>query len=307
MRSALQVSADRLFSRDKIFAIGAMAKATQSWGLHKLGIEWNSTVKNHFLAALIATASLAALGATAAHAGTVVVTTLDGSQGWSSPDGENTGGGTSAITNAPIDGNGSLAVTGDRSRVVFGGPAGLYGNPSTAGATNNLGALSQFTDLSFSYKIDPTSTSLADPKYSPLLGLTIWNGNTRDELIYEAAYQPGGYGAEGAIGTLNVTDSSGLFYLNSEGNPNDARTLAQWLTTDPSLANDIVGGFFVGVGSGPGSNYLAHVDEVTANGTTFNFEVAAAGVPEPASWALMILGFGSAGAMLRRRKGAVAA
>jgi hypothetical protein len=30
------------------------------------------------------------------------------------------------------------------------------------------------------------------------------------------------------------------------------------------------------------------------------------GVPEPASWALMILGFGSAGAMLRRRRAAVA-
>ena len=30
------------------------------------------------------------------------------------------------------------------------------------------------------------------------------------------------------------------------------------------------------------------------------------GVPEPASWALMIMGFGAAGAMIRRRK-AVAA
>jgi hypothetical protein len=32
-----------------------------------------------------------------------------------------------------------------------------------------------------------------------------------------------------------------------------------------------------------------------------------AAVPEPAGWALMILGFGSAGAMLRRRRAAVAA
>ena len=31
---------------------------------------------------------------------------------------------------------------------------------------------------------------------------------------------------------------------------------------------------------------------------------AAAGVPEPASWALMIMGFGAAGAMLRRRRAA---
>ncbi|THD58414.1 PEPxxWA-CTERM sorting domain-containing protein [Phenylobacterium sp.] len=263
-------------------------------------------MQNRLLVALIATTSLAVLGATAAQAGTVVVTALDGSQGWSSPAGENTGGGTAAITNTPIDGNGSLALTGDRSRVVFGGSAGLYGNPTAPGATNNLGALSQFTDLSFSYQIDPTSVSALDAKYSPLLGLTIWNGNTRDELVYEAAYQTGGYAAEGAIGTLNVTDSNALFYLNSEGDPNDAHTLADWLTIDPSLASDVVGGFYVGVGSGAGAGYLAHVDDITADGTTYNFETAA-GVPEPADWALMILGFAGAGAVLRRRQGVLAA
>ena len=249
-------------------------------------------------------AAIAAFGVTAAHAGTVVVTTLNGSQGWSSPAGEDTGGGTAAITNTPIDGTGSLAVTGDRSRVVFGGLAGLYGNPAAQGATNNLGTVGQFTDLAFSYEIDPTSTSLLDPKYTPSLGLTIWDNGTRDQLIYEGAYQTGGYGAEGAIGTLNVTSSSSLFYLKSEGNPNDARTISDWLTSDPSLANYLVGGFYVGVGSSVGSGYLAHVDDVVANGTTYNFELA---VPEPASWALMILGFGSAGVMLRRRRGAIAA
>lgn len=34
---------------------------------------------------------------------------------------------------------------------------------------------------------------------------------------------------------------------------------------------------------------------------------ANAGVPEPATWALMIMGFGGAGAALRRRRVAVAA
>lgn len=262
-------------------------------------------MQNRVFATLIGAAFLGALGATAAQAGTVVVTTLDGSQGWSSPASENSGGGSAAITSTPIDGNGSLAVTGDRSRVVFGGLTGLYGNPNAPGATNNLGALSQFTDLSFSYEIDPTSVSALDPKYSPVLGLTIWNDGARDQLIYEAAYQSGGYGAEGAIGTLNVTNSSGLFYLRSEGNPNDTKTLADWVATDPSLANDVGGGFYVGVGSGAGSAYLAHVDDVTANGTTYNFETG--GVPEPMSWALMILGFANVGAVLRRRRGAVEA
>ncbi|HLZ75934.1 FxDxF family PEP-CTERM protein [Phenylobacterium sp.] len=37
-------------------------------------------------------------------------------------------------------------------------------------------------------------------------------------------------------------------------------------------------------------------------GGTVNFAPIAGGVPEPASWALMIIGFGSAGALLRRRR-----
>jgi len=42
-------------------------------------------------------------------------------------------------------------------------------------------------------------------------------------------------------------------------------------------------------------------------GGTANFSPTIASVPEPASWALMIIGFGSAGAMLRKRRAMTAA
>ena len=42
-------------------------------------------------------------------------------------------------------------------------------------------------------------------------------------------------------------------------------------------------------------------------GGTANFSPVVAGVPEPASWALMIIGFGSAGALLRKRRSGFAA
>jgi hypothetical protein len=60
------------------------------------------------------------------------------------------------------------------------------------------------------------------------------------------------------------------------------------------------------MGSGWNGFYSGGVDNITydfgaAGSGSFNFEVAA-GVPEPATWAMMIGGFGLIGAAARRRK-----
>lgn len=51
-------------------------------------------------------------------------------------------------------------------------------------------------------------------------------------------------------------------------------------------------------------------DVIQSGGATYNIAARDAyvstGIPEPATWALMILGFGGAGAMLRRRRAAIA-
>ncbi|HEY3949410.1 PEPxxWA-CTERM sorting domain-containing protein [Phenylobacterium sp.] len=44
----------------------------------------------------------------------------------------------------------------------------------------------------------------------------------------------------------------------------------------------------------------------TSDNNAFEFDTLRGGVPEPASWALMIMGFGAAGAMMRRRKAVMA-
>lgn len=50
------------------------------------------------------------------------------------------------------------------------------------------------------------------------------------------------------------------------------------------------------------------ITQTTQPGTQYRYTVsfATAGVPEPASWALMLVGFGAAGTMMRRRKNKVA-
>lgn len=55
----------------------------------------------------------------------------------------------------------------------------------------------------------------------------------------------------------------------------------------------------------------AKVTSIDFNSTGYSFEVdnfagGVGGVPEPATWAFMIMGFGGAGAMLRRRRAAAA-
>jgi PEP-CTERM motif len=121
-------------------------------------------------------------------------------------------------------------------------------------------------------------------------------------------------------GTATLTASTPMFdfqfYMGSPDEYNDMVFTFVDGTTLPLTGNAIWGGNPPGNGDQTeGFTVSYHFDEgvksvsFSSTGNSFEFDKLAGGVPEPASWALMILGFGGAGAALRgqRRRQAVCA
>jgi hypothetical protein len=124
----------------------------------------------------------------------------------------------------------------------------------------------------------------------------------------------------GQTRTLSAVDgwhfTSFSFYM---GSPDEYNTLTFNYVGGGSevfVGNSIWGGSPAGDGT-RGAGYRVYYDfggakvssiSFTSSADAFEWDGAAGtlGVPEPGTWALMIMGFGGAGAMLRRRKLAVA-
>lgn len=101
--------------------------------------------------------------------------------------------------------------------------------------------------------------------------------------------------------TLSLT-GNGFTYDPTQGN-----LLMQVTMTDVTQANDsgyfrsqpVTGPFSFAIFPGTGTGNFT-----IRNGLVTNFSATIAAVPEPATWGLMILGFGAVGGALRRRRGA---
>ena len=237
--------------------------------------------------------------------------------------GEDTGGGYTAVTTAaPRDGTGSLEIHGDRSRFVIGN---IYGN-----ATNGLFNLDTLSSFTFDHRTDATTS--AQPHAEPVARLQVFDNTrgVRAEITWEGVYNGGTAGVVPTLDQWLTAGPSSLFYINVRSNgaaftgANAGTSLADGATgvvyvngnqynsavsTLESFFSDqtYVTGVSFGAGSGFGAGFTGYVDDAHLNLTngdsvSFNFEpAAAAAVPEPASWAMMIGGFGLVGGALRRR------
>ncbi|WP_445191633.1 PEPxxWA-CTERM sorting domain-containing protein [Sphingomonas sp. Tas61C01] len=248
---------------------------------------------------------------------------------------ENTGGGSTAVTATrpyPTAGDtGSLEIHGDRSRYVIGA---LFGNTGSAGFS--LSSLSSFT---FDWNNDQTTGSQLHA--APVARVIVADkGGERAELIWEYVYNGGAAGVQSPLDTWLNAGADSVWYANLrapngsvlstfkansqantdnfniiDANGNGAGVLgnsgnqinlklsdwAQYFSSDAKVV-----GLSFGAGSGFGSGFTGFVDNAkvtTRLGTdAINFETVQSAVPEPSTWAMMLLGMGAVGASMRRRK-----
>jgi hypothetical protein len=151
------------------------------------------------------------------------------------------------------------------------------------------------------YSVDPTIADSFDKKATPAPFHDASFGYFLDAIDSSTT---GGNGTPPPL-VIDIHNASGITFAG-------VGTAAHPVTTN---ADDVVTGFGVGnrFQSNPDGYWFAlDIYDPAATGDSKTFLVAAKdavlqpGVPEPATWGLMIVGFGGVGAVLRRRRAAVA-
>jgi hypothetical protein len=291
---------------------------------------------------LLTTAAMLAMVATAANATTNTVLNTDLSP-ISPGTTTTTGTGTKSTNTASstlggelgadqwiqnnVRGNGVVGITTD---YAHSGNGSIYfstdgSSPSKADMEYYFSQpllLSDFSGGSYDWLRDPAganpSTAIA-PSYRLIVSTA---GGAFGNLVYEPYNQPGGQPVtQGSWQTTTIDTLTSLFWATGNNftipspggvGPSCQSCLHDLSDWSSSNAGAKVLGFSTGVGSGwSGGPFVGAVDNIGfsfgENTQIYNFEVAGGAVPEPTTWAMMIAGFGLAGAALRRRRAAIAA
>ena len=243
--------------------------------------------------AYFAIAASTALVSAAASAQTTTITTLNGTQGVSAPASEMYANSTTTITSGnALSSDGSLEFNGGRGRVI---------NGNNYVPNMNFGSANSLVSLTGSYLVFDGGIGGIQ---SPAFRVYLQDGSQRSELIWEAANN-GGY----TIGAAANVTAGGLFYqnvagmgaiLNNQGGY-VLRTASEWGNLYSTAG--FISAFGVGFGGDAGANFHALADNVTltTDSGSRGYNFAAAAVPEPATWAMMLMGFGMVGAGVRSR------
>lgn len=114
--------------------------------------------------------------------------------------------------------------------------------------------------------------------------------------------------------TVNFTFTSPDSFGGAVGGSTVGQVNGKWekghvTWNDPMFLNFNGGQLKVTLNDADFNEGYKDLDKGVYNGTKIsaNFQLLGAAVPEPATWAMMIAGFGMAGAMVRRRRHAIAA
>lgn len=219
---------------------------------------------------------------------------------------------------ANVGGNASVGITTDYARNGDGSVSFSTSGPDSKADLQYYFtapvALSSLTSVS--YDFFRSSTSAADPNLSPVFRFDIYKGTSfAGSLVLENVYQNQTPSPVDNWTTLSANLGSGIFWAtNAALGPTFAsanggqKTLSQWMADNAGSTLNVVG-MSIGVGSGWSGAFNGAVDNVKVDfaggpSVSSNFEVnaAVAAVPEPATWAFMMMGVGLMGVTLRQRK-----
>ena len=198
-----------------------------------------------------------------------------------------------------LSSDGSLELTGNRTRVY-----------------NDLSGLELSLDSIQSLTADylVVNGGSGGGIQSPAFRVYVNDGGTISELIWEATYNGGNN--LGNVDSVAGTDlfwryTTGCGYVGTGGCASGSyvmNTLTGWAGSPLFSDTAMIIGIGVGQGGGAGDSFHAYADNLTLNttlgSTTYNFQSAPA-VPEPGTWATMLLGFGAMGGVMRRRRKAL--
>ena len=171
--------------------------------------------------------------------------------------------------------------------------------------------LSSLSSVSYDFFRDAASTTGAG--FAPVLRFDIFKDTSfAGSLVLEDFYQAQTNPTAGVWTTLNANLTSGIFWAtNAKLGPTFAaanggqKTLSDWIAANSGSVLS-VSGMSIGVGSGWNGTFAGAIDNVDVNFAgrapiASNFEVSTSAVPEPATWAMILMGFGMIGFAARRR------